>query len=145
MSAGPDRITVSHELDGWRWEYRSNGRIIGTSSEAYRDRAACLHGLWLVTGVTLDVPSGWRGTQDQGWLSAPPTTLPLRATTDPCWHGLIASIHDWPGIRARRRELARRTASTRPLAHCTTHTEHVPDCVFCDTAERNLQMATVTS
>lgn len=103
MSAGPDRIVVSHDVDGWRWSYGSNGRTLAVSSEAYRDRKACLHGLFLVTGVRLDLPPGWRGTADAGYLQVK-ARRHLRGTGNTPWRGLVASVHDWPGLRKRRAE-----------------------------------------
>lgn len=114
MTAGPDRVTVSHELDGWRWEYKSNGRTIAVSSEAYRDRADCLHGLFLVTGLTLDVPRSWRGTNEQGSLNVH-TRRVLREQTRK-WRGISASVHDWPGNRERR-HIARVVERAAELGH----------------------------
>lgn len=104
MSAGPDRIVVSHDVDGWRWVYHANGRAVGQSPHAYTERAACLHGLFLVTGVRLDVPKGWRGTRAEPRVDVPRPRRAVREQTRD-WHGLIASVHDWPVPRRRRREL----------------------------------------
>lgn len=65
MPAGPDRIRISRDLEGlWAWEYRANGRTVATSEHGYTERAACLHGLHIVTGVSVRLPDGWRGTQE---------------------------------------------------------------------------------
>lgn len=116
MSAGPDRIVVSHDVDGWRWEYKANGRTIAMSSEAYVDRKAALHGLFLVTGVRLDVPKGWRGTQDAGSLQVEPRRILRQQAPDGTWHGLVASIHDFPGTRVQR-HIARTIERAAELGH----------------------------
>jgi hypothetical protein len=114
MSAGADRVVVSHDVDGWRWSYKSNGRTIAVSPDAYTERAACLHGLFLATGLRLDFPKGWRGTQEQGWIAVQPRRV-LREQTR-AWRGLTAEVHDFPGVRVVR-HIARTVGRAAEMGH----------------------------
>lgn len=59
-------VTVYHDKvptnAGWRWTIRArNGRIVGASSEAYRNRSACFQNLNTVTGLSMAMPYGVGG------------------------------------------------------------------------------------
>jgi uncharacterized protein YegP (UPF0339 family) len=59
-------VTVYHDKvptnAGWRWTIRArNGRIVGASSEAYRNRSASFRNLNTVTGLSFYMPHGVSG------------------------------------------------------------------------------------
>ncbi|UCH32467.1 MAG: DUF1508 domain-containing protein [Candidatus Bathyarchaeota archaeon] len=47
--AGPQFEVYEDQAGEWRWRFRaSNGRVIATSSEGYKNRQDCVHGTGLV-------------------------------------------------------------------------------------------------
>lgn len=101
MSAGPDRVTVARNADSglWEWRYNANGRPVAQSVHGYARREHALHGLYLATGIRLDVPKGWRGTEDEPILR-PKVRRYLRPLN------IVAAVIDAPLLRrayARRR------------------------------------------
>ena len=59
-------LTILRTPRGFRWRLREhrNARIIGASSEAYRDRADCVRNIARVTGLNL-APFLWGLSRDR--------------------------------------------------------------------------------